>query len=77
MSNKFLDLYPKLRDPKIGDMIKIINPILTSGFYNKNDITDITSILSEYGITYYFTSINLHYPLVREEFEIIYHNNEK
>ena len=37
MSNKFLDLYPKLRDPRVGDLVKIIKSWCCS-YYDEGDI---------------------------------------
>jgi hypothetical protein len=76
--NKFLEIYPQLIEPKVGDRVKIIK--LLSGFKCSVDtwfycINDVGTIIkrssNEWVYEIYFSKYTESFPVYREEFEII------
>jgi hypothetical protein len=76
--NKFLKLYPQLRDPDIGDKIKIVQVLnarkcpVDKWYYSINDVGTLVYINSTESVyEIYFELYANSFPVYREEFEII------
>jgi hypothetical protein len=87
MSNKFLEKYPQLHEPKIGDRVRIIKLLdghknnVNSWYYNIGAVGQIVEILDTYAHTVYRIQFDRQtvsgpgianvYSTYREEIEIL------
>ena len=77
MTNKFLELYPTLREPQVDDIVKIVTLYdnshrkVSSWLYKIGDTGKISGIVSEKLYYIFFPRYNKFYYVCREEFILL------
>ena len=92
MNNKFLDLYPELRDPLVGDLVELLSvqPFwVHQQYYSIGDIGRIIyiSIITGTNKTFYFITFDIpentnkethgNICLSKTDFKVIQHNESE